>query len=71
MWTRRRKPASLSFSLREIRMSDVIIRVLMFLLSQPITRGLAGRCSGASLSPQYLGGKARRIRSYVANARAT
>lgn len=48
-----------------------MIRVLVFLLSQPITRGLAGRRSGASLSPQHLGGKARGIGSYVANARAT
>lgn len=42
------------FPLREIRMSGVMIRVLMFLLSQPITRGLAGRRGGASLSPQHL-----------------
>lgn len=47
-----------------------MVRVITF--TEPaVIGGFAGRPRGACLSPQHLGGEARRIRSYIANARAT
>lgn len=70
MWTRRRNAALFPFPLRGIRMSGVMVRVITF--TEPaVIGGFAGRPRGACLSPQHLGGEARRIRSYIANARAT